>query len=510
MAKELNHNHDGLVDFAEQLRADARGTADSARRTELGQFFTPAPTARLMASMFEVRLPRIRLLDAGAGVGNLTAALVAALCEREQRPEAVFVTAYEVDPRLTEHLRSTLEACQSVCEACGVLFSWQVLEEDFIEAAVGMLRGSMFGPRLQAFDCAILNPPYRKISSDSRVRHLLRTVGIETSNLYTAFLSLVVGLLDDGGELVTITPRSFCNGLYFKPFRKLFLRNMVIRRVRIFDARDIAFGEDDVLQENVILHSVKHADRSSLVLVSSSSGPEGATLTSREVPYSELVRPGDPNAFIHIVPDNDGQLVAQRVRSLAATLGDLNISVSTGRVVEFRARSHLRVAPSEGTVPLIYPSNFAGGFVEWPKPRRNKPTAIEVVPRNEDQVVPSEYFVLVKRFSSKEERRRVVAAVYDPTRVPVTRVGFENHLNYYHVGGRGLPPRLAMGLAAFLNSTIVDTYFRQFNGHTQVNATDLRSLRYPALPALEALGEQIGETFPSQDELDRLVEEQLP
>ena len=47
---------------------------------------------------------------------------------------------------------------------------------------------------------------------------------------------------------------------------------------------------------------------------------------------------------------------------------------------------------------------------------------------------------------------------------------------------------LAKGLAAFLNSTLVDSYFRQFNGHTQVNATDLRLLKYPSLKTLIKLG----------------------
>jgi adenine-specific DNA-methyltransferase len=114
--------------------------------------------------------------------------------------------------------------------------------------------------------------------------------------------------------------------------------------------------------------------------------------------------------------------------------------------------------------------------------------------------------VLVKRFSAKEEKRRVVAAIFDPARIPCEIVGFENHLNYFHDRGHGLSMPLAKGLTIFLNSTIVDAYFRQFNGHTQVNASDLRNLRYPTRQELEALGMEIESNFPDQDELDRLVE----
>lgn len=101
----------------------------------------------------------------------------------------------------------------------------------------------------------------------------------------------------------------------------------------------------------------------------------------------------------------------------------------------------------------------------------------------------------------------MVAAVYDPTRVAAARVAFENHLNYYHFHGSGLPVTVAKGLAAFLNSTLVDAYFRQFSGHTQVNAADLRSLRYPGWNSLVVLGRRIGKNFPPQEDLDRLVEE---
>jgi adenine-specific DNA-methyltransferase len=84
-------------------------------------------------------------------------------------------------------------------------------------------------------------------------------------------------------------------------------------------------------------------------------------------------------------------------------------------------------------------------------------------------------------------------------------VGFENHLNYFHRNGRGLDYDLARGLAAFLNSTLVDEYFRQFNGHTQVNATDLRSLRYPTQTQLRALGQRVGERLLNQQQLDDLI-----
>ena len=70
-------------------------------------------------------------------------------------------------------------------------------------------------------------------------------------------------------------------------------------------------------------------------------------------------------------------------------------------------------------------------------------------------------------------------------------LGIENHLNYFHRDGAGLERDVARGLAMFLNSDEVDRFFRQFNGHTQVNATDLRSLRYPTLADLRSLGSTV-------------------
>jgi adenine-specific DNA-methyltransferase len=483
---------------------------DPSRRTTLGQFLTPTTVARLMASMFEKQREHVSLLDAGAGVGMLTAAFIEEIGRWKNKPASVSVTAYEIDPVLTEYLTEILALCHVECEKAFIKFHSEIVCEDFIESAVNQLNATLFTSAASKFNCSILNPPYRKINSDSRTRQLLRTVDIETSNMYTAFVALASRLLDSDSELVAITPRSFCNGPYFEPFRKAFTEMMGITRIHVFESRQTAFKDDEVLQENVILHAVKEPRTDHRhVTISSSTEPTDELMSIREIEYAQLIRPGDPDAFIHIVPDELEHEIAERMKRLSTSLPELGISVSTGRVVDFRAEACLRLEAGRNTVPLIYPGHFGDGYVKWPKKASKKPNAILNIPDSEDLLVPSGVYVLVKRFSSKEERKRVVAAIYDGSRFSAERVGFENHLNYFHQNGKGLPLALAKGLTAFLNSNLVDSYFRQFNGHTQVNATDLRSLKYPSRSELEAFGSRISDEFPAQHELNYLVEKEL-
>ncbi|MGE0142108.1 MAG: Eco57I restriction-modification methylase domain-containing protein [Planctomycetota bacterium] len=495
---------------ADAARVEANRLLDESRRSEMGQFMTPAPIASFMASLFEPTTGDVRLLDAGAGVGSLTAGYVAAACAWRRKPKSIEATCFEVDPVLLAHLRRTMQACKTSCEALGVRFVGQVVEEDFVEAGARLLDKGLFAvggrPR---FTAAILNPPYRKINSHSRERELLRRAGIETSNLYTAFVGLAVKLLEPAGQLVAITPRSFCNGPYFRSFRELLLGETALKRVHVFESRKRAFSDDAVLQENVIFRVVHGASRG-YVTLSTSAGP-GESLIERAVPYDVVVAPGDPESFIHLAVSEADSAVAERMRLLPCTLKDLGIQVSTGRVVDFRAREYLRADPEASTVPLIYPAHFNGGFVAWPKFGGRKANALSYETRTQDLMVPNATYVLTKRFTSKEERRRVVAVVLDPARLPkgVKQVGIENHVNYYHANGDGLSKVLAKGLAAFLNSTLVDQFFRQFNGHTQVNAGDLRNLRYPTAKALNAMGRKIGKAIPEQATLDRIVDEAL-
>jgi adenine-specific DNA-methyltransferase len=171
-------------------------------------------------------------------------------------------------------------------------------------------------------------------------------------------------------------------------------------------------------------------------------------------------------------------------------------------VVDFRAKQQLRKNRGADTAPLIYPAHMKDGVVVWPIEGFRKHNAIAVDDYTRPQLVPAGRYVLTKRFSAKEERRRIVASVYEAPEP----AGLENHLNYFHRGGAGLPAEIAVGLAAYLNSTAVDDYFRLFSGHTQVNATDLRNLHYPTRVQLEKLGRI---ATPDQDAIDIAIKELL-
>lgn len=508
--KKRRRPQPAALDHADAARIEANRLLDESKRSEMGQFMTPAPIAKFMASLFEPSTGDVRLLDAGAGVGSLAAGYVAAACAWRRKPKSIEATCYEVDPVMLAHLRRTMQACKASCDAAGIRFVGRIVEEDFVEAGARLLDKGLFGTGGKPqFTAAILNPPYRKIHSASRERELLRWAGIETSNLYTAFVGLAVKLLEPAGQLVAITPRSFCNGPYFRPFRELLLGETALQQVHVFESRKRAFSDDAVLQENVIFHAIRGGVRGDVTL--SSSGGPGEAVVERLVPHDVVVVPGDPESFIHLAVSEADSAVASRMRSLPCSLPDLGLQVSTGRVVDFRAREFLRSDPAPCTVPLVYPTHFNGGFVAWPKLGGRKANALADEPRTQDLMVPNATYVLTKRFTSKEERRRVVAVVLDPARLPkdVRQVGIENHVNYYHANGDGLPKVLARGLAAFLNSTLVDQFFRQFNGHTQVNAGDLRNLRYPSLKALNAMGRRIGKSIPEQAAVDRIVDEAL-
>jgi predicted RNA methylase len=455
----------------DRVRLEANRQLNPGRKAELGQFMTPESVANFMAGLFSQRTGAIRLLDAGAGAGSLTAAFL-----NRWGADDVRATAYEIDGNLAPYLRETLRAYGNG------RFEATVIDRDFIQDAVYKIT---MGRKGAGFTHAILNPPYKKINSDSAHRALLRAVRLETVNLYTAFVGLALALMAEGGELVAIVPRSFCNGPYYKPFREWILAKASVEHIHLFHSRTSAFNDDDVLQEKVIIKLVS-GRKQGKVTITTASDAGFSDLRAHDYPFAEIVHDGDEQKFIHVpvAPSHGGQ---DGVPLADKSLEDIGLEVSTGPVVDFRLKEYQRENPEDGTVPLLYPTHFVNGQLEWPR-QSKKPNALIDSPETRKWLYPMGFYAVVRRFSSKEERRRIVAHVVDPAAFKSDAIGFENHLNVFHSEKKGINGDVAHGLAVFLNSTAVDDYFRRFSGHTQVNATDLRLLRYPGIQDLEELG----------------------
>jgi adenine-specific DNA-methyltransferase len=490
-----------LVSRTEERRQQASSVLDPERRIRLGQFFTPSPAAHLIAAM--PVLPErgtLRILDPGAGVGSLTAALVARIL-REAPRLSLDLVAVEAEPRVTPYLQQSLDECEDAARKRGAFISTTIIPDDFITCMTGF--GRLTGPLATPFDLVIMNPPYRKLGAASYERQALLPDGVDCSNLYCTFLALGVLGLKSRGQIVAITPRSFANGPYFGPFRRFFLEHMTLNRLHLFESRSAVFSDSEVLQENIVFSATKHALQDK-VTISASNGHADEP-KARVVKYSDVVKPSDLGQFIHIPSSDEAEWATSAFAGLPCNLNELGLQVSTGRVVDFRAREHLIDSPSADSVPLIYPGNIKEGRVRWPLPI-NKPQGIAHCPQTDKLLLPAEHYVIVKRFSAKEEPRRIVAAVFNPLDTQSPYIAFENHLNIFHQNNRGLDERIAIGLALWLNSTAVDTFFRIFSGHTQVNATDLRSMNYPSHRQLIALAEALGQsTWPDQEKNDSLV-----
>lgn len=492
-----------LTDSADIRKVYYSSRLSLKQRSEFGQFLTPAIVARFMAGQFSSLSGHIRLLDPGAGVGTLTAAVVERLLANPDEVKSCSIIAFEIEPLFLPSLNQTLTECCAALERKGIQADYCLRDENFIEAS-SEVNLPLFEKSLPDFTHAILNPPYKKIHSQSTEKKILSSIGIDTVNLYSAFVWLVTLQLANNGEMVAITPRSFCNGTYFRPFRKAFLENMKLEKIHIFESRSLVFSEDQILQESIIFHALKSKHKPATIEITSNSEIALDEISeSRYARCDEVIEPSDSEQFIHIVTNPLKNSLRIQMNKMPSTLNEIGLEVSTGPVVDFRLKSALKTCLSNQTAPLLYPESIKVRKIAFPPVNPRKPIAIERNQDTEKWLIEPGWYVLTKRFSAKEEKRRVVAAVCQP--MDAELLGIENHLNYYHAEGRGMAPDLARGLAAFLNSTLFDSYFRQFSGHTQINATDLRRVKYPCKNDLIQIGVQIGDDDLTQGEIDKIV-----
>lgn len=487
-----------MIDLAEKIASRSnrlREDTTDRERKRWGQYFTGAGVARFMAKLLATtHVPEVvRLLDPGAGTGILGAVAAEELLAAGARK--VELVSVEREPSALAELRSVLS---SVKAKLGERFSYSVLDADVL----GLAEPELGATKVEPFDFVISNPPYFKMPP-SEVR------GGDSPNIYTRFMEVASRLLKPLGSMCFIIPRSFASGLYFKRFRKTFHARMTLERVHVFASRKDAFKADGVLQENIIVLYRREAPAGGDIVISTSLGASNLdSVESLRVRRTDVFNRGDSNALLFLPESRDDLALLDSLRRWPGRLRDHGLEISTGPVVPFRAESLLLGEPNgEPSVPLLWMQHVRANGVTWPAPnglRKPQHIRADAPPK---LLVPNRTYVLLRRFSAKEEARRLTAAVLRRGQVPGKVVGLENHLNFIHRPEGELRIEEARGLAAVLNSRPLDRYFRISNGNTQVNATEIRALPLPPLESIAELGSVISKD--ERADADALVEEMV-
>lgn len=337
---------------------------------------------------------------------------------------------------------------------------------------------------LKKYDFVIGNPPYMKISKDAPDAAAMPEVCYGAPNLYFLFAAMGLYNLTDDGEMVYIIPRSWTSGAYFKRFRQYFLTEGKLEYIHLFVSRNKVFDKEDVLQETIIIKAKKtYIVPEKVMITSSQSNSDFDNLTSLKVPYSLVVSGND--FYVYLVTDEREVSVLERLNKFNKTLPDIDLKMKTGLTVDFRNREILRDVEEEGAIPLFYPQHIKQGEVKFPIQKENE----YVVAGKRGLIQDNKNYLFVKRFTAKEERRRLQCGVYLSKKYPqYKKISTQNKINFIDGLITEMSDCIVYGLYVIFNSTLYDEYYRILNGSTQVNSTEINAMPVPDLESIQEMG----------------------
>lgn len=457
-----------------------------AERKKYGQFFTSKESAVFMANLFTVQTGKtdLRILDAGAGSGILLCALIERILKFYEIKK-IELTCYENDEKINELLKSNLEFMKSVIKTD---LSYQIKKENYIFSQRmefnGML-GSKANPA--KYDMVIGNPPYKKIPKNALEAKSMPAVCYGSPNLYFLFAAMGLFNLESKGEMVYIIPRSWTSGAYFKKFRQYFLSRGKLKHIHLFESRDKVFDKENVLQETIIIKVQKSSIVPDTVTVTSSNSNNDFTeLTEITVPY-DLVVSGEEK-YIYLVTNEREIEVLKKLKKWKDTLPGIGLRMKTGLTVDFRNKDILRNVEEKGAIPLFYAKHIRDGMVQFPVHKEYE----YVVTEQQGLVQTNKNYLFVKRFTSKEEKRRLQCGIYLAKKYrQYSQISTQNKINFIEGIVNELSDFAVYGLYVVFNSTLYDKYYRILNGSTQVNSTEINNMPVPDFDTIQNMGRRL-------------------
>lgn len=470
-------------------------------RKKYGQFFTSKETALFMSSMFSLENagPIITVLDPGAGSGILTAAFIERL-QTISSIRKVQIVCYESDQNILPLLKSNLEY---ISTHAAIAVNYEILDNNYITSQK-LEYNSMLGATSNSLkvDYIIGNPPYMKIAKDAPEAAALQDVCHGAPNVYFLFAAMSLFNLKAEGELVYIIPRSWTSGAYFKKFRQKFLNTSALECIHLFIDRNKVFESEEVLQETMIIKARKSTRiPENIAITTTQSNADFSNIAEISVPYNLVVDKRDN--FVYLVTSYEDIKTLTKIRKFSLTLPDIGLKMKTGLTVDFRTRDALRDNYEESAVPLFYSNHIKDGGIKFPIGREHE----YIVTNQSSLLQKNSNYLFVKRFTSKEEHRRLQCGVYISKNFPkYKKISTQNKINFI-CGAKDLSENAVYGLYVLFNSSLYDSYYRILNGSTQVNSTEINSIPVPPLQIIEEMGNKlINKHDMSESTCDRILE----
>lgn len=505
---ELQEKYTLPSEYAEAVGLEyANQTSDKHKKDE-GQFFTPKQIAGFMGGLAAPKAGKIAILDPGCGTGILSCSLIECLVRKSDIFE-IELTLFETDEKVLPYTGKVLEFLAAWLRKQNILLHHSLNRNDFIIEHTNVFHAdSLFGVEyLMRYDYIISNPPYFKIPKTDKRAMAAKQLVYGQPNIYSLFLGVAAKLLKEDGELIFITPRSFAAGDYFRAFRQSFFSDVSISNIHIFESRNKMFKNDNVLQENIILRATKRFNETLKITVSECD--KGLDKPSEYLFKTEALVNLKSKHKVLYIPSNEKEIDAIGVfRRWKNTLNDYNIKISTGPVVAFRCTGFLK---AEGDVdefhsPLIWLHNVKEMAFAYPLQKGSKPALIMNSEQSAKVLIRNKNYILIRRFSSKDDKSRLVCCPYFSCFFNVEMIGLENHLNYIHRPNGELSEDEIWGISALYSSSLFDAYFRTFNGNTQVGATELKQIKLPPMEAIVLIGSMVKDLInPERKLIDEIV-----
>lgn len=315
------------------------------------------------------------------------------------------------------------------------------------------------------FDFIVGNPPYSKRISPEEKELFFEKYHESLGghpNLCPLFIHKSLEMLKEEGILGYLVAAPYISSYYNRKLRKLIWEKTTLLEILRFEDRKKVC--DGILQEFSILILKNSKPKTDYQLyVSATRDRDSLTkgqVNKVNIECSKVIRDNVCNYEFLIAGDRLDYEIASKMLKNSNPLKNLS-EVHTGEVVQFRSGEYLSHERLSGYYPLVKIEQikqfyFNKDFNTWYKPKKSK------------QYVHSNDLIIVKRMTSKEQPRRIVAAMING----IPEVSVDNKLNLLKTKNN----QDNLFILGILNSKLIDYYFRLYSSNTQVSANELDAL----------------------------------